>query len=126
MKEYGFKQAMADHTLFYKRVGDDITLLIVYVDDMIVTGSNNNEIEKLRSYLSKEFEMKDLGALKYFLGIEVSRSKHGLFLSQRKYALDLLAETGNSACQPVDTPIEVNHGLSVYPDQIPTNKERYQ
>lgn len=117
---------MADHTLFYKRVGTDITLLIVYVDDMIVTGSNLCEIEELRDYLAKEFKMKDLEALKYFLGIEVSRSKHGLFLSQRKYTLHLLAETGNSACQPVDTPIEMNHGLSIYPDQIPTNKERYQ
>ncbi|CAJ2642525.1 unnamed protein product [Trifolium pratense] len=126
MKKYGFKQAMADHTLFYKRVGTDITLLIVYVDDMIVTGSNLHEIGELRDYLAKEFEMKDLGDLKYFLSIEVSRSKQELFLSQRKYTLDLLAETGNSACQPVDTPIEVNHGLSIYPDQIPTNKERYQ
>lgn len=81
MKEYGFKQALADHTLFYKRDGDDITLLIVYVDDMIVTGSNISEIEKLQCRLAKEFEMKDLGALKYFLGIEVSRSKEGIFLS---------------------------------------------
>ena len=53
--EYGFKQAMANHTLFYKKDGDDITWLIVYVDDMIVTGSNSTKIEKLRSYLAKEF-----------------------------------------------------------------------
>ena len=64
--------------------------------------------------------------LNYFLGIEVSRSKHELFLSQRKYTLDLLNETGNSACKLVNTPIEVNHGLSIYLDQIPTNKEGYQ
>ena len=70
--------------------------------------------------------MKDLGTLNYFLGIEVSRSKHGLFLSHRKYTLDLLNEIGNCACEPVNTPIEVNHGKSIYPDQIPTNKERYQ
>lgn len=126
MKRYGFKQALADYTLFYKRDGHDITILIVYVDDMIVTGSNPSEIEKLRSHLTKEFEMKDLGTLKYFLGIEVSRSQQELILSQRKYVLDLLAETSMSACVPVDTPIEVNHGLSIYPDQIPTNKERYQ
>ncbi|XP_059650411.1 uncharacterized mitochondrial protein AtMg00810-like [Cornus florida] len=106
MKKYGFKQALVDHTLFYKRNGDDITLLIVYMDDMIVIGSNTNEIEKLRSYLAKEFEMKDLGVLKYFLGIEVSRFKQELFISQQKYTLDLLAETGNSACVPIDTPIE--------------------
>ena len=55
MKEYGFKQAIANHTLFYKRDGDDITLLSVYVDDMIVTSSNFTKIEKLWSYLAKEF-----------------------------------------------------------------------
>ena len=125
MKEYGFKQVMTNHTLFYKRDGDDITLLIVYVDDMIVIDSNSTKIEKLWSYLAKEFEMKGLGALKYFVGIEVFWSKQGLFLSQRKYTLDLLVETGNSFCELVDTSIEINHGLSIYLVQIPTNKERY-
>lgn len=82
---------------------------------------------KLRNFeviLAKEFEIKDLGLLKCFLGIEVSWSKQGLF-SQRKYTLDLLAETNNSACESIDTPIEANHGLSIDPNQTPTNKERY-
>ena len=71
---FGYKQAIADHTLFFKRDGDDITLLIVYVDDMIVTGSKPKEVEKLQSHLTKEFEMKDFGTLKYFLGMDVSHS----------------------------------------------------
>ena len=124
--EYGFKQVMTYQTLFYKRDGDDITLLIVYVDDMIVIGSDFTKIEKLQSYLVKEFEMKDLGALKYLLGIEMSRSKQGLFLSLQKYTLDVLVETGNSACEPINTPIEINHSLFICPDQIPMNKEIYQ
>ena len=126
MKGFGYKQAMAAHTLFFKIDSDDITLFIVYVDDMIVTGTNPKEVEKLHSHLAKEFEMKDLGTLKYFLGIEVSCSKQGLFLSQRKYILDLLNETSNSTSEPVNTPIEVNYGLPIYLDQIPTNKERHQ
>ena len=69
--------------------------------------------------------MKDLGALKYLLGIKVSQSKQGLFLSPWKYILDLLAKTSNSACEPIKTPIEINYGLSIYADRIPTNKERY-
>ena len=92
MKEYGFKQAKLDHTLFYKRDGDDIALFIVYVDGMIVICSNFTKIEKLQNYLAKKFEMKDLSTLKYFFGIVVSRSKQRLFLSQRKYTLDLLAK----------------------------------
>ena len=70
--------------------------------------------------------MKDLGQLKYFLGIEVARSKQGISLSQRKYVLDLLAETGMLDCKPVETPIEMNHNLAIYPDQVPTDKGRYQ
>ena len=57
---------------------------------MVVTGNDPDERKALQSYFSKEFEMKDLGHLKYFIGIEVSRSDKGIFLSQRKYALDLL------------------------------------
>ena len=59
----------------------------------------------------KEFAIKDLGRLKYFLGIEVAHSKQGIFISQQKYILNLLAEMGKMACKPVDTPIEQNHRL---------------
>ncbi|RVW80446.1 Retrovirus-related Pol polyprotein from transposon RE1 [Vitis vinifera] len=106
MRAFGYRQSISDHTLFLKKQHGKITTLIVYVDDMIVTGNDPEERKALQNYLSREFEMKDLGPLKYFLGIEVSRSSEGIFLSQRKYALDLLQETGMSGCQPVDTPIE--------------------
>lgn len=102
-----------------------VILLIFYVDDMIITSSSLEKMEKLQNYLAKDFKINYLGTLKYFLGIEVSRSKQGLFLSQRKYTLDLLAETGNSACKLVNASIKVNHGLSIYPNQIPMNNERY-
>jgi hypothetical protein len=94
MKAFGYCQSNADHTLFLKKQHGKITALIVYVDDMVVTGNDPVERKALQSYLSKEFEMKDLGPLKYFLGIEVSRSNKGIFLCQRKYTLDLLQETG--------------------------------
>ncbi|KAB2617029.1 hypothetical protein D8674_012898 [Pyrus ussuriensis x Pyrus communis] len=80
----------------------------------------------LKYYLSSEFEMKDLGGLKYFLEIEVARSRDGIYLCQRKYVLDLLSETGMLTCKPAETPIVQNHHLAIYQDQIPTNKERYQ
>ncbi|TQD71560.1 hypothetical protein C1H46_042906, partial [Malus baccata] len=126
MRSYGFKQTQADHTLFLKHDRGKLTALIVYVDDMVVTGNDVEEIQKLQKYLAKEFEMKDLGTLKYFLGIEVARSKHGIFLSQKKYVIDLLTGTGMLACKPADTPIEQNHRLGDYHDQVPANKERYQ
>ncbi|KAL4038587.1 hypothetical protein IC575_002209 [Cucumis melo] len=73
-----------------------------------------------------EFEIKDLGNLKYFLGMKVARSKEGIFVSQRKYALDLLTETGILGCRPVDTPIELNCKLGNSDDQVPVDKEQYQ
>ena len=93
---------------------------------MVVTGDDSCEIKALQEYLATKFEMKDLGQLKYFLEIEVVGSKHEIFLSQQKYMLDLLTETGMLACKPAKTPIEMNHKLGIFPDQPPTNKGRYQ
>ncbi|RVW36604.1 Retrovirus-related Pol polyprotein from transposon TNT 1-94 [Vitis vinifera] len=126
MRAFGYRQSNSDHTLFLKKQHGKITALIVYVDDMVVIGNDPEERQALQNYLSREFEMKDLGPLKYFLGIEVSRSSEGIFLSQRKYALDLLQETGMSGCQPVNTPIEEGLKLCVEPNQVSTDKGRYQ
>ena len=90
MRSYGYKQSDSDHTLFLKHDQGKITALIIYVDDMVITGNDRQEMKNLEERLSKEFEMKNLGGLKYFLGIEVARSKEGIILSQRKYVLDLL------------------------------------
>jgi hypothetical protein len=125
MKTVGYTQSNSDHTLFLKHNEKHITILIVYVDDIIVTGDDSGERKRLHEHLAREFEMKDLGELKYFLGIEVSRSDKGIFLSQRKYALDLLSETGMTACSPASTPMEENLKLHGDSNQVPTNKERY-
>ncbi|RVW62922.1 Retrovirus-related Pol polyprotein from transposon RE1 [Vitis vinifera] len=126
MRAFGYRQSNLDHTLFLKKQHGKITALIVYVDDMVVTGNDPEERKALQNYLSREFEMKDLGPLKYFLRIEVSRSSEGIFLSQRKYALDFLQETGMSGCQPVNTPIEEGLKLCVEPNQVSIDKGRYQ
>ncbi|WJZ84403.1 hypothetical protein VitviT2T_004009 [Vitis vinifera] len=74
MRDFGYRQSNSDHTLFLKKQHGKITTLIVYVDDMVVTGNDPEERKALQNYLSREFEMKYLGPLKYFLGIEVSQS----------------------------------------------------
>ncbi len=126
MKKYGYTQSNSDHTLFLKHRLGKVTALIIYVDDMIITGDDVVEISKLQKQLATEFEMKRLGGLKYFLGIEVARSKQGIFLSQRKYVLDLLSEVGLLDCKPPDTPIVQNHRLGEHTDQVSTDKGRYQ
>ena len=84
----------------------------MYVDDIVLTGDDLEEIKKLKERLATEFEIKNLGALKFFLGIELARSKHGIFISQRKYVLDLLKETGMLGSKACDTPMEQNQKLS--------------
>lgn len=109
MKNQGYQQAQTDHTMFIKHSRDGKTMvLIVYVDNIILTGDDVEEMDWLKKAFSTKFEIKDLGALKYFLGMEVARSKNGIMVSQRKYILDLLNETEMSGYRPVDTPIDPN------------------
>nr|GFC45797.1 putative reverse transcriptase, RNA-dependent DNA polymerase [Tanacetum cinerariifolium]GFC45900.1 putative reverse transcriptase, RNA-dependent DNA polymerase [Tanacetum cinerariifolium] len=84
IKRYGFKQSNSDHTLFLKNRKNRVTCLIIYVDDMVITGNDEEEIKRLNEGLFVEFKMKDLGNLKYFLGIEVLRSRKGIFICQKK------------------------------------------
>ncbi|KAL0392835.1 UNVERIFIED_CONTAM: Retrovirus-related Pol polyprotein from transposon RE2 [Sesamum radiatum] len=85
-----------------------MVVLAVYVDDILITGSDIDRIEEAKTYLQKHFVTKDLGRPRYFLGIEITHSKHGVALSQRKYACDLLQEAGLLGTKPVDTPIDSN------------------
>ena len=125
--KYGYAQCQADHTLFVKpNSGGKITILIVYVDDIILTGDDSDEIFKLKRMLATEFEIKDLGTLRYFLGMKVARSKEGIVISQRKYILDLLSETGFLGCKPADTPMDPNKKPNRNEDSSPVDKERYQ
>ena len=77
----------------------------MYVDVIVITRSDSKGISSLKSFLHSQFHTKDLRMLRYFLGIEVMRSKHGIFLSQRKYVLDLLSETGKLWVKPCNSPM---------------------
>ncbi|KAI5342323.1 hypothetical protein L3X38_010198 [Prunus dulcis] len=117
MKKFGYQQSNTNPILFIKHGANKVTLLIIYVDDMILTSDDNIEIEELQ----KRLVSKDFASLKYFVGVEVTRSKHSLFLSQRKYVMDLLADTGMLDYKLADTPIVENHKLGIYVDQVPAN-----
>ncbi|XP_068461687.1 uncharacterized mitochondrial protein AtMg00810-like [Phaseolus vulgaris] len=126
MRRYDFNQSNADHTLFLKHQQGKVTSPIIYVDDMIITGDDTKEISRLQEQLAVEFEMKKLDGLKFFLGIEVTRSQREILLSQRKYVLTYWAEVGLLDCNPPDTPIVQNHKLSQHTNQVPTDKGRYK
>lgn len=88
MKSCGYHQSQADHTLFYKHGKEGkVTILIVYVDNIVLTGNDSEELERLKRRLATNFEIKDLGTLKYFLGMEFARPKEGIFLNQHNMFL---------------------------------------
>lgn len=126
LKEYGFKQSRSDYSLFtYDKKGAHLQVL-VYVDDLIVTGSTSEVMTTFRTYLSKCFHMKDLGVLKYFLGIEVARNSTGIYLSQRKYTLDIITETGLLGARPAAFLLEQNHKLALSTSPLLPNPEKYR
>ncbi|RVW27381.1 Retrovirus-related Pol polyprotein from transposon RE2 [Vitis vinifera] len=107
--EFGMFRSTTDHSVFYHHnYSGQCICLVVYVDDIVITGSDQNGIQKLKQHLFTHFQTKDLGKLKYFLGIEIAQSNSNVVLSQRKYALDILEETGMLNCKPIDTPMDPN------------------
>lgn len=102
--QQGFLHSQADASLFTKKTDTGITLVLVYVDDILVTGSDSAYISDLIIALSQKFVMKDLGSLKYFFGIEVLKHGSSIILSQTKYATDLLSKAGMLDCKPSSSP----------------------
>ncbi|KAB2615934.1 hypothetical protein D8674_022522 [Pyrus ussuriensis x Pyrus communis] len=121
----GFKRSNADSSLFVRMGTAGKLVVLVYVDDLIITGDNMDEITKLKHSLQQRFAIKDLGILRYFLGIEMATSPKGFFLSQRKYVLDLLKEANMSDAKPVNTPLDTKLKLSLEGQPLP-NISYYQ
>lgn len=105
--------SVADTSLFIKRTGSLVLYVFVYVDDMLITGSNRSEIAALIATLNSRFSLKDLGEVKYFLGIELFRTATGLHLRQQKYISDLLQKSNMSTAKPVSTPMSPTPKLSL-------------
>jgi len=110
-----FEQSKSDYSLFTKVTENTITVVLVYVDDLLICGNSEAEIKKVKDLLCKVFHMKDLGELRYFLGLEIYRSDEGIFISQNKYTLDLLKEFGVANSTPVKLPMDAH--LKLTPDK---------
>ncbi|KAG7599135.1 GAG-pre-integrase domain [Arabidopsis suecica] len=102
----GFIASYADHTCFLKITDTLFLCVLVYVDDIIIASNNDSEVDILKTQLKSYFKLRDLGPLKYFLGLEIARSSEGIHICQRKYALDLLDETGLLGCKPSSIPMD--------------------
>ncbi|GJW24922.1 ribonuclease H-like domain-containing protein [Tanacetum coccineum] len=108
LAEHDFEQSKFDYSLYVKQKGDVFVALLVYVDDIVITGNDETEIRDFLQFLSTKFLIKDLGVLKYFLRIEILKNDHGLCMSQRKYCLELLHEYGLLDARRVDIPLPKN------------------
>ncbi|XP_019099636.1 PREDICTED: uncharacterized protein LOC109132470 [Camelina sativa] len=113
LKKFGFEQSLSDYSLFTMDKDGEQLHVLVYVDDLIITGSTMTVMQAFKDYLSTCFHMKDLGPLKYFLGIEVAHSPSGMYLCQRKYALDIISDSGLLGAKPVAFPLESNNKLAL-------------
>lgn len=123
---YGFVQSLADYSLFTYNNGKVFIGILVYVDDMIIVSNHNEESKKFKASLDKNFGIKDLGRLKYFLGIEVAHGHKGLFLNQRKYALGIIEEARMSGAKPVYTPMLQHHQLELDKSDFLKDAEKYR
>nr|GEW49385.1 ribonuclease H-like domain-containing protein [Tanacetum cinerariifolium] len=129
LKDHGFTQSVNDRSLFTLTKKDKFIALLVYVDDIFITGNCVDEINEFKIYLKSKFNIKDLGSLKYFLGIEVIKIGNDLCLNQRKYCLILLKEYGLLGCKLASTPMEPNSVLPYVPtdsDPLLDNITGYQ
>jgi len=112
----------ADHSLFLKRHDIDTTIILVYVDDIVLTRNDHAEILNITNMLDQNFKIKNLGDLTYFLGLKVARNNSRIHLSQRKYTINLLHETGMQDCAPMPTPMTHSSHLSSI-EGIPLNRD---
>ncbi|KAJ0518591.1 putative RNA-directed DNA polymerase [Helianthus annuus] len=124
--ELGYKQCKADYSLFIFKEDACFVAALIYVDDVIIVGNDARKIQHTKVELDRRFSIKDLGTLKYFLGIEVARTPEGLVLSQRKYILDILEDCGLQGCKPSPFPFEQNLKLDKNDEEPKVDASRYR
>ncbi|OMO69325.1 Integrase, catalytic core [Corchorus capsularis] len=110
--QLGFQKSKNEATLYIKQSTSDLLIVSLYVDDLLVIGSNSELVQQFKSEMFEVFDMTDLGEMSYFLGMEISQSEQGIFINQNKYAGEVLKKFKMFNCKPVPTPLVVNEKLS--------------
>lgn len=112
--------------MFTKTVGDTITVCLIYVDNLLICGNSAVQIQYLKDMLSSHFNIKYLGTLIYFLGVEIDRNPSGIFMSQTKYTVDLLKEYGMTNVKPLKLPMNTQLKLTHDKEDLLTDASKYQ
>jgi len=100
-----FVQSKAGNSLFIRKFETSFIALLICVDDILIAGNDIKDIDIVKNSLNYVFKIKDLGHLKFFLGLEISRTRKGIHIYQRKYALDILTNAGMLGAKPANTPM---------------------
>jgi hypothetical protein len=124
--EFGFIQSKADYTLFTRSLADSFIAILVYIDDIVVASDNLAAVSTFIHMLNNKFQLKDLGQLKYFLGLEIARSELGISVCQRKYALDILETTSLLASKTTKVPMDPNVKFSKDSGQLLDDPTSYR
>ncbi|GJX21801.1 ribonuclease H-like domain-containing protein [Tanacetum coccineum] len=121
----GFIIVVVTHLCLSIDKGTDTAYLLLYVDDIVLTASSETLLQQVISSLHQEFSMTDLSSLNYFLGISVTRDSIGMFLSQRKYLVEIIERVHMANCNPSRTPVDTEYKLGDDGDLVP-NPTLYQ
>jgi hypothetical protein len=124
--DLGFKGSNTDTSLFYYHKNHVSMFILIYVNGIIVASSTQEGVTALLQDPKKDFSLKDLGDLHYFLGIEVNKIRDGLVLTQEKYAANLLKKSGMVNCKPLSTPLCTSKKLSIHQGSPPGPKDAIQ
>ncbi|XP_031252306.1 uncharacterized protein LOC116110236 [Pistacia vera] len=122
----GFERSPNEHTLYVREVDDGRIFVSLHVDDLLVTGTDSTRLLDFKKELYKEFEMTDLGEMSFFLGMEVWQSSNGIFISQEKYANELLKKFAMENCKPVNTPLMQNLKLCKNDGDAKVDETKYR
>ena len=112
LHDKGFKKDTADSNLYIKSEGDNLLVVLVYVDDIIFGNTNNSSVQWFANAMKSKFEMSMIGELSYFLGLQITQNSKGLFLSQEKYLKEMLKRFQMEDSSSVSTPMIVGCKLS--------------
>jgi len=122
----GFQQSKSDSSLFIYSKKDIILFLLVYVDDVLLTGNDSQVMSDIIRQLGVHVSLKDLSDLHYFIGVEVQQTREGIFLSQQKYIRDLLKRTNMEGARPIHTQLSTKPTLQLNDGHPPADQKQYR
>ncbi|XP_074301014.1 uncharacterized protein LOC141632361 [Silene latifolia] len=126
--QLGYVQSKQDYSLFTKedKLTQRLVIVLVYVDDILLTGDDQDALTMLKMELHQKFTIKDLGEMRYFLGLEIARNATGILLNQRKYVLDIIKDAGFEGCKATSFPMQKGLKLSIDQGELLTEPEVYR